>query len=737
MTELIIAEKPSAAKKVANGIAKRPKEHNERGVSYYEFTKDDGEQVFGASAVGHIFTLEEIDKGFEYPTFDIEWVPSYEADDDAKYTKKFYRVLDDLQKKADTFTLACDYDVEGEVIGYNVLRYICKEPDAHRMKFSTLTPSDVKAAYDEKDDHIDWGQAKAGETRHHLDWMYGINLSRALTKAMKRAGRFTMMSSGRVQSPALKIVADKEKKIQAFEPTPYWLVKADLEADGEEFTVNYTDNKVWDEDEAETIVTTCQESHIATVDDIDERYWKQQPPNPFNLSSLQSEAYKVLNISPKQTLQIAQDLYSAGYTSYPRTGSQKLPKSIKYKSILKDLSDQNKYDDLASSLLSEGNLSPNNGKKDDPAHPAIYPTGEKPSGLSDREQQVYDLIVKRYFATFGKPATRKTTKITFDIENYDFTTKATKTVKQGWHKYYKPYLRYKEQEITDLDEGQHVSIIDPYAEEKETKPPKRYTKASLVKELEKQGLGTKATRANIVENLYDRGYVDGKSLEATELGMQLATTLEEHIPEIVSPELTKNFEEAMQDIRDEEQEPDDVLDEAKTTLLEILDKFKEDEETIGSELLDSHEAMRKRKNTLGPCPNCDDGELMKKDGQYGQFAACNNYPDCEATFSLPDDAKIVPTDKVSDTGHPMVKVIKKGKSPQTISVNPDDNMDEDVSKLLDKVEAGDIEIYDDESGSKMVVREGPYGKFLGAEDYPDVKKIIDPEEIIDDYRDQI
>jgi DNA topoisomerase-1 len=737
MTELIITEKPSAAKKVANGIASQPKEHTERGVTYYEIIQDDGTVVYVASAVGHIFTLEEKEKGFEYPTFDIEWIPSYEADDDAKYTKKFYRVLNKLSKEADTFTLACDYDVEGEVIGYNVLRYICEQPDANRMKFSTLTPSDVQDAYENKDDHIDWGQAKAGETRHHLDWMYGINLSRALTKAMKRAGRFTMMSSGRVQSPALKIVADKEKEIQSFEPTPYWLVKADIEADNETTTINYDDNKVWDEDKAQDIVSTCADAHIATVDDIDERYWKQSPPNPFNLSTLQSEAYKTLNISPKQTLQIAQDLYTAGYTSYPRTGSEKLPKSIGYEDILDDLADNNKYKSLVNNLLNEPSLKPNNGSKDDPAHPAIYPTGEKPSGLSKKQQKVYDLIARRFLATFGNPATRKTTTITFDIEDHAFNTKATKTVKDGWHQYYTPYLRYKEQEISDLDDGQHVSLLDTYAEEKETKPPRRYTKASLVKELEKQELGTKATRANIVENLFDRGYVDGKSLEATELGLKLATTLEEHIPEIVSPELTQQFEDAMEDIRAQEKDPDDVLSEAKGTLLTILETFKEDEKTIGEALLESHEAMMKRKNTLGPCPNCDDGELMKKDGKYGAFAACNNYPDCETTFSLPDDAKIVPTDEVSDTGHPMVKVIQKGKSPQTISVNPDDNMSDDIKTFLSKVESGNIEIYDDESGSKMVVREGPYGKFLGAEDYPDVKKIIDPEDIIDDYRDQL
>lgn len=735
MTELIIAEKPSAAKKVARGLSKAAEEHKEKGVRYYKLLNDEGEEVIVASAVGHIFTLEEKEKSFNYPTFDIEWVPSYKANKDAKYTKKYYNVLKKLSKKSTKYTVACDFDVEGEVIGYNVLRFVCKQDDAQRMKFSTLVPEDVKKAYKTKADSIEWGQAKAGTTRHKLDWMYGINISRALTKAMKKAGRFTLMSSGRVQGPALKIIADKERAIQAFEPTPYWVVSATIKQK-ETFTVSYEKSKLWDEDKAQKIVDETNKANKATVDEVDKRVWTQTPPTPFNLSSLQSEAYKTLGLSPKQTLKIAQDLYTKGVTSYPRTSSQKLPKNIGFKKIFSKLKKNKAYKELIEQLTKR-KLKPNNGKKKDPAHPAIYPTGEYPKGLKGKEKKVYDLIVKRFMATFGPNAKRQTTKLTFDINTYKYKAKATKTVKKGWHKYYHPYLRYKEQEIASVEENEELTFNKAEKEEKETKPPRRYTKASLVKELEKQGLGTKATRADIVENLYRRGYADGKSIVVSDLGLKLSSTLEEHIPDIVSPDLTKHFEQKMEGIREEKETPEDTLSEAKETLMKILEAFKEKEKEVGEELLDSHQKMMKEKNTLGDCPKCGEGELMIRKGKYGKFAACNEYPDCKTTFSLPKKAKIVPTDEVSETGHPMIKVIKKGKKPQVISLNPDDNMSEDAKKLIAKVESGDIEIVDEDSGSKMVVRTGPYGKFLGAEDYPKVKKIMDPEEIVGDYKDQL
>ena len=175
---LIITEKPNASKKIAEALAdKKPKkEVYQKKVPYYTL-EHDGKKIVIASAVGHIFGLDEKEKskGFKYPVFDIEWKPSYEISKGADFTKKYAMALKKLTKDADEFIIATDYDVEGEVIGLNVLRYICKQKDAKRMKFSTLTKGDLQKSYDNALPTIDWGQALAGETRHKLDWFYGIN----------------------------------------------------------------------------------------------------------------------------------------------------------------------------------------------------------------------------------------------------------------------------------------------------------------------------------------------------------------------------------------------------------------------------------------------------------------------------------------------------------------------------------------------------------------------------------
>src|SRR3989344_5337828 len=223
MTELIITEKPSSAEKVAFALAdgKAVKKKNKQ-CSYYEL-KHNGKDILVTSAVGHLYGLVEKAKGnWGYPVFEIAWEPTYKNSKEAHYVKDYIDTIMMLSSKADEFTVACDYDVEGEVIGLNVVRFSCRKKDANRMKFSTLTKGDLVEAYEQKMNHLDWGQANAGETRHKLDWFYGINLSRALTSSVKAAGSFKVMSIGRVQGPALKMLVDREKEIQAFKPEPFW-----------------------------------------------------------------------------------------------------------------------------------------------------------------------------------------------------------------------------------------------------------------------------------------------------------------------------------------------------------------------------------------------------------------------------------------------------------------------------------------------------------------------------------
>jgi len=226
MYELIITEKPNAAKRIADALAEgKPIREGNKGVYYYKITRGNKDIVVSC-AVGHLYGLAQKEgKKWTFPVFDIEWKPSYEMSKGAKFTEKYLNQIKKLCKDADSFTVATDYDVEGEVIGLNVIKYACKQKDASRMKFSTLTKPDLIEAYENKISHLDWGQANAGETRHFLDWFNGINYSRALTSSIKTAGSFKIMSTGRVQGPALKIIVYREKKIKAFKSVPFWQIE--------------------------------------------------------------------------------------------------------------------------------------------------------------------------------------------------------------------------------------------------------------------------------------------------------------------------------------------------------------------------------------------------------------------------------------------------------------------------------------------------------------------------------
>ena len=226
MYELIITEKPNAASKIAEALAEgKPIKENMEGVPYYKVTRGKRDIVV-ACAVGHLYGLEEKEKkGWTFPVFDIEWKPAADISKKSGFSKKYLNVIKKLAKEADEFTVATDYDQEGSVIGKNIITLACKKKDANRMKFSTLTKPDLIEAYENKSKHLDWPQATAGETRHYLDFYNGINYSRALTSSIKAAGSFKLMSTGRVQGPALKIIVDREKEIKAFKPVPFWQIE--------------------------------------------------------------------------------------------------------------------------------------------------------------------------------------------------------------------------------------------------------------------------------------------------------------------------------------------------------------------------------------------------------------------------------------------------------------------------------------------------------------------------------
>ncbi|MBI4438603.1 DNA topoisomerase I [Candidatus Woesearchaeota archaeon] len=673
MVELIITEKPKAAMMVASALSSgKPARKSINGVPYYELNRGKKDIVVGC-AVGHLFGIGEVKsakrKGWSYPVFDVEWKPIHEIDRSAAFSKKYLSALKSLCKGADSFVVATDYDIEGETIGLNVVRFVCRQKDARRMKFSTLTKDDLVDAYEAASPHLDWGQANAGIVRHELDWYWGINLSRALTSSIKKAGLFKILSIGRVQGPALEIIVKREREIRAFRPVPFWLVELKAGCSEGEFVAWHEKDKFWKKDEAELVLGKVK-GHDGIVREVKRDEFRQPAPFPFDLTTLQTEAYRCFRINPKETLEIAQDLYTSGFISYPRTSSQKLPAAIGYEKIIRSLSRQKDYARLCSMLLKD-NLKPAEGKKSDPAHPAIFPTGVAPKSLEGRKRKLYDLVVRRFLAAFGQPAVRQTLSVRIEVNSEIFVARGITTVEKGWHVLYCPYAKMKEEELPKLHEHEAIINRGVLVHSKETQPPKRYTPASIIKELERNNLGTKATRSEVIDTLFKRGYIAGQAIEATNLGMTAVETLERHCPEIIDPELTRHFEGEMEEIQEKHKPGEKVLDEAKSVLEKILSGFKKKEKEIGMGLITATKESEDKANTVGRCVSCD-GTLMIKRGKFGRFIACSKYPECRVTFKLPSSGLVKVTDSsCKDCIHPEILIIRKAKQPQTICINPD------------------------------------------------------------------
>ncbi len=663
--ELIITEKPQAAGKIATSLGKSVS-RNIGGVSYYEVERN-GRKILVACAVGHLFTLTQKNSGSQIPVFDLYWAPNYLVRK-KDFTKRYYDVISRLVKGASSVTIATDYDIEGEVIGLNIVRYLCGQEDANRMKFSTLTTSELNSSYESKSPTLNWGQAIAGETRHYLDWIYGINLSRALMDAIKTTGTFKIMSIGRVQGPTLNIIVQKDRQIEEFKSQKYWQVFISVK-NSHTLELKY-DKDIFDKKELDKFDKLKGRKILLKT----EKKSQILPPNPpFNLTVLQTESYRLFGFTPSRTLQIAQSLYLGGMISYPRTSSQKLPFSVEYKEILKKLLKNYKIAKLAV------RDKPVEGGKNDPAHPSIFPTGENmDANLGSDEAKVYDLIVRRFISVFCDDAVVDKKTISGVVDNLRFLTSGSSVKKKGWIEVYP--IKIDEREIPDAN-GE-FEIMNVRNEEKETQPPRRYSPASILTELEKRNLGTKATRAAILETLYDRSYIqNNRSIEATPLGMSLISTLEKYSPIIIDEKLTRQFEKEMDSIQNSHkgfvEKENKIIDEAKTSLNKILDNFNENKGKIGKELLEANLDLReqqKRENLLNLCPKCKQGNLTimysKKTRKY--FVACNKYPDCKNTYTLPPNGIIKKTDKIcEECGFPMLMRISKGKRPWIFCFNPE------------------------------------------------------------------
>jgi DNA topoisomerase-1 len=378
-----------------------------------------------------------------------------------------------------------------------------------------------------------------------------------------------------------------------------------------------------------------------------------------------------------RTSSIAQRLYLDALISYPRTSSQKLPPAIGYKAVLAKLAKMPAYGKQAAELLCKSVLKPNEGEKADPAHPAIYPTGNMPENpIGTSEIKIFDLIIRRFMAIFDEPAIRQNIKVTVSVNGNRFHLNEVRTLSEGWLRFYKPYVQLKDVTLPTLTEGQKITVKGVFVKNNFTKPPVRYNPQSLLLKMEKEEIGTKATRAAIIQTLYDRKYLGGnESLVFSDLGFEVIEILAKYCPTVVSPEFTRKLEEKMNEIQRGNETKEAVLQNAVEALKPTLLALKENETVIGLHLSQALKKAWLDERTVGACPKCAGGKLVilssKKTGK--RFVGCTNYFEdkCNATFPLPQNGSVKPINITCKTcGFPMLAVLLKKKRPWKLCLNP-------------------------------------------------------------------
>ena len=578
---LVVAEKPKAAARIAEALSDGSTVRcRHRSGAPYWVLRFDGRLFVVGSAAGHLFGLHTSRRGF--PVFEYEWRPLWEVDRGAGYVKPFYNALRDLSRGAILYVNACDYDIEGSVIGYMVIRFFGDLGRARRARFSSLTPGELRTAF-ARLTPLDFEMVEAGLARHELDWIWGVNISRALMDAVRRvSGRRVVLSAGRVQSPTLIEAVNRDLEARLHLPLPVYSVRVTFRRGSWSGSVTVA---TYDKRASAVAHAERLRAGRAVVEGVEGTKRLLPPPYPFNLGDLQAEAARVYGYSPYYTQQVAEDLYLEGLISYPRTNSQRLPETLELDPILRGLLRHRAYRELIERLYRlRPRPRPRNGPKDDPAHPAIHPTGELPRRpLKQAEDRIYDLIVRRFLASMYPSAVLTIRTVIILLPDGSRTRLRSETVaERGWLEVYGKFLSIGGGELPDLNKGDVVDMRVRVARSF-TRAPSRYSKASLVRWMEAKGIGTEATRARIVELLFRRGYLEGsRHVKATDLGIAVAKVLARYFPDIASVELTRRFEELLDDIMHGRRSRGEVVAEARRLLASRLGRFRDEElEVVG------------------------------------------------------------------------------------------------------------------------------------------------------------
>ncbi|MCK4613643.1 MAG: DNA topoisomerase I, partial [Thermoplasmata archaeon] len=575
--------------------------------------------------------------------------------------------------EADEVIIATDFDREGELIGVEALEVVKKfNPDfmVRRARFSSLTPVEIRDAFANLTD-VDFNLSEAAECRQIIDLVWGAVLTRYLSLAAKQMGK-DFLSAGRVQSPTLTLIVDREREIKKFTPEPYWEIEAQLHGPlnrmekAGPFKATHSQGRFKERIRAGNSYQRASRAEEGIVENVDRTTKKERPPAPFNTTSfLRAAASR--GLSPAAAMSIAEGLYNRGFISYPRTDNTVYPPGLDLREVLENLKGTD-FRELAESLLRMESLTPTRGKKKATDHPPIYPSGAvRRSELSAEEWKVYDLVARRFMATLAKHAVSETVKVQIDINEEPFNARGFRILEKGWQEYY-PYLNKKESILPSLEEGDRVDVKKLELLSKMTKPPGRYSQGGLIQLMDSLDLGTKSTRHEIIQKLYTRGYLVDSPPRATDTAYSVIDTLEKYSQIITKPDMTSRLEQDMSKIAEGESRLKEVVEESRKMLDKAMELLIKNRMEIRESLIS---ALREQ-NTAGSCPECGKSLIIRQSRYGKRFIGCSGYPRCKVTYPLPQRGKILPTrNSCKFCGAPVVRLIMRKQRPREFCVNMD------------------------------------------------------------------
>jgi DNA topoisomerase-1 len=657
---LIVAEKNISARRIAEILSegKRISETKDAGVSTYSFG-----DTTTVGLRGHVVEID-FEPGYSNWRSE-EATPRHLID--AKTIKiptekKIVSLLQKLSRKADRVTIATDFDTEGELIGkeaYELVRAVNPKVTIDRARFSAITSQELKHAFSHTTD-LDFALAAAGEARQSIDLMWGASLTRFISLAARRGGQ-NILSVGRVQTPTLSMIVDREKEIEAFVPEKYWQLSLDFEKKGEIIEARHTNGRFHEKAVAEQARDRTKAPLL--VREVKFGVKQDRAPSPFDTTTYIVAAAR-LGLSAANAMRIAEDLYMNGFISYPRTDNTVYPPSLDIDGILKTLRNSPFKKDI-DWVIANRRAVPTRGKKSSTDHPPIHPTGGATrEQLGDDAFRVYELVLRRFLATLSPDAMWKTLKLLFDAGGEEYTTTGGQLTEPGWHAVY-PFSEARETLLPEFTAGEQLPIKSVNLEEKETQPPARYTQSKLIQRMEELGLGTKSTRHEVIAKLVSRKYVEGTPLRPTLVGRVVTESLEQHADAITKPLMTQTLESHMQLIKESQRTREDVIRESREMLHHAFDQLEANQQVIGDDIRDrTAEEMN-----LGKCPVCGGMLAIKHLRGNTQFIGCSRYPDCSFNIGLPmaQWGFAVRTDEVCEK-HDLnfVRLVRKGARPWDI-----------------------------------------------------------------------